>query len=124
MCVWNVSPGDRLCQYCSYVGGCEKHKTTEMLVAEAKAIVERMNELVGADVSGRSQKGMMVPARHFVAYELRMRGYSLPVIGAALGRTHASVMSGIERAKLMLEYHALYPQENKLWNQFKTNIAL
>jgi len=53
----------------------------------------------------------IVEARFALYAALRMRGWSYTRIGRFLGRDHATVMYGVQRAEYIMERHPLYEKK-------------
>jgi chromosomal replication initiation ATPase DnaA len=53
----------------------------------------------------------IVEARFALYAALRMRGWSYPRIGRFLGRDHATVMYGVQRAEYIMERHRSYEEK-------------
>jgi chromosomal replication initiation ATPase DnaA len=53
----------------------------------------------------------IVEARFALYAALRMRGWSYTRIGRFLGRDHATVMYGVQRAEYIMERHPLYEEK-------------
>lgn len=144
MCIWKVAAEDRLCDFCTYVDGCEsrpivvEEKKEEELTEEEPipevpdaekheiwwTYVHLMNGIVGEDIRSRRRKALVVWARNFVAYQLHLDGYSLNKIGYVINRDHATVVHALEGVKNVLVFHRAYPREMEIWNKFQKMIHL
>jgi len=63
------------------------------------------------DIMSPKRNQRIVEARFAFYAALRMRGWSYPRIGKFLGRDHATVMYGVQRAEYIMERHPLYKEK-------------
>lgn len=126
MCIWEVEPSKRRCEFCSYRGGCEKYHPERALNPESDAAyyVGIMSDIVGADILVRSRDHRMVWARNIVAYQMRLRGHSLYSVGRCLGLNHSTVVHCTKSVKDMLFLPSMYPDEIKIWQKFQEKLSL
>lgn len=69
-------------------------------VVLAQRFVRWVAETTGTDPTTRRRSTEYVKCRMAVALVLRKRGMSYPVIGAALGQDHSTIISAVRRAHL------------------------
>ena len=126
MCIWEIDPEKRRCEFCSYRGGCEKYHPERALNAgaDAECYVGIMSSIIGTDILNRSRDHRMVWARNIVAYQMRRRGHSLSSIGKCLGLDHSTVAHCERSVKDMLFWPSMYPEEIKIWQNFQEKLSL
>ena len=85
--------------------------------------VAAMESIVGGDIRGRSRKREMTVGRAFVAYQLRLDGWTLKKIGLVINRDHATVMNAIGLAKMCVR-GSVYGCKNapEIWSKFQIKI--
>ena len=124
MCIWRVVEGDRMCEYCSYYGGCEKREKVIPIEERGDRYVEVMNGIVGMDILDRCRLRPVVWARNMVFYQLVKDGYSQGQIGNLMGFDHSSVFHGKKQVENMLEMPGMYPEEIGMWQKFQKTIGI
>ncbi len=145
MCIWGVTEEHRHCEFCSYVGGCERRpiiafkETPQVEVKKEEELpdipdadkheiwwtyLHLMNGITGEDIRGRKRTNLVVWGRNFVAYQLHLEGYSSVKIGYVINRDHATVLHNLESVKNVLIFPYLYPREMEIWNKFQKMIHL
>jgi chromosomal replication initiation ATPase DnaA len=65
----------------------------------------------------------IVEARFALYAALRMRGWSYTRIGRFLGRDHATVMYGVQRAEYIMERHPLYEEKVEKLSMWQPEIV-
>lgn len=121
MCIWKVGKEDRLCEYCSYEGGCEERAFKGILAWDARArfYVSRMSQICGCDIVTRVKRNRVVWARNIVAYRMRKDGYPLRQIADAIGRDHATIVYAVKQVECMLQFPKVYGEEYAIWQEFE-----
>ena len=122
MCIWEVEESKRLCEFCSYRGGCEVYPG-EKNDERPKYYIEVMSLIVGCDILQKSRNQTLVWARNMVAYRLRLDGYSLIKIGRIMGLNHTTILNSERQVKRMLERPSMYGRECDLWQRFCEEIS-
>ena len=126
MCIWDVAPEDRRCEYCSYFDGCEVRVIVkrEPVEQRAKFYSDLMSKIVGSDILCSSRLQPFVWARNMVAYKLHQDGYTNAMIGFAIGRDHSTITYCVGKVKDMLNNPGMYKNEIDVWEEFNKNIEL
>lgn len=124
MCIWKVGKEDRLCEYCSYEGGCEERAFKGVLLWDARArlYVSKMSQICGCDIITRVKRNRVVWARNIVAYQMRRDGYTLMHIADAIRRDHATVVHAEKQVECMLKCPKFYREEYAIWQEFQEAI--
>lgn len=122
MCVWNVVEGDRMCEYCSYYGGCEVRERVAPIGDVGDRYVSVLSSLVGRNIRERSRDRLVVWARNMAFYQLVMDGYSLKKIGKFMGFNHTTVIHARKQVETMLEFPTMYKEETVIWLKFQKSI--
>lgn len=126
MCIWKVAEEDRMCEFCTYRGGCETHRSHGLLAWDLRArrYVETMSRICGMDIVSRVKKNRAVWARNIVAYWMRKCGYTLGQAADAICRDHATVVHAQKQVECMLAYPNVYKEEYDIWCKFMEEIGL
>ena len=122
MCIWKVSVENRLCECCSYSGGCERHPRLETPEGRRDWYVSAINEILGDDVMQRCRRKDLTWGRYMVAYMLRKDGMTQEKVGRLLGLDHSTVYHCEKQVERMLERPSMYQEEFKVWNLFISKI--
>lgn len=78
----------------------------------------------GIEALDADRKRASVWARYCVMYAMRLEGFSLPQIGAALGRDHSTVSHGIRMMETALAMQSQYRQEAALWAKVREEMQV
>lgn len=113
MCIWKVDKENRMCNFCSYYGGCEARPLTD-----ADRYIYAMSDVVGCDIRGKSRLRAMAWGRYIVAYRLSSEGATTSGIARVLGIDRTTVIYGVRQVETMLKYPNAYLYEYHLWKQF------
>jgi len=124
MCIWKVEAENRLCEYCSYEGGCEERAFKGVLSWDARArfYVSKMSQICGCDIITRVKRNRVVWARNIVAYQMRKDGYTLMHIADAIRRDHATVVHAQKQVESMLKFPKVFGEEYAIWQEFQEAI--
>lgn len=119
-CIWPVKASERQCKYCNYVG-CERHPD-RLRDKRANRYVKLMSDIVGANILLKSRKQILVWARHMVAYQLRLDGYSFHSIGRLLDLDHSTVVHCEQQVRRMILAPSMYKDESEVWKEFQKQL--
>ena len=124
MCIWKVNDKNRMCQFCSYRGGCERYPVSGRhgVEADGERMLKIMNGIVGDDVRKKRRSPRYLWGRYIVAHHLRVMGYSYPEIAGVLGITHATVINSEFQVTKMLQMPQMYKFEKGLWDTFSEKL--
>lgn len=75
------------------------------------------------DLMSPKRDQRIVEARFALYAALRMRGWTYPRIGRFLGRDHATVMYGVQRAEYIMERHPLYEEKVEKMSMWQPEIV-
>lgn len=118
MCIWEIAPEKRHCEFCSYRGGCEVRPSEDGSREKARRYAEILSVVLGKDIMRRSRKSDVVWARYMLMYQMRMDGYSLSVVGKCAGVDHSTVVHAVKNVTKMLHTPAMYQPETEVWQKF------
>lgn len=122
MCIWKVNKEDRMCDFCSYIDGCERRPRVLWPSGAAGVYMKAMFEVSDINVLEVSRKKKVVWARNMVVYKLCMSGMSLAAVGEYFGMDHSSVWYCKHQVKTMLSCPLMYRDEMELWNKFNEQL--
>lgn len=115
MCIWNVKEKNRHCEYCSYAK-CDRKAPAAKEVSER--YISIMKRIVGNNLLSKRRNAELVWARRFICYQMRLDGFSAPVIGKQVGMSHSSVLLAHEKVTEMLRIPSMYEKEMDIWRKF------
>lgn len=124
MCIWEVDESARLCEFCSYRGGCESYEKVTPVDEAGSLYANILSEIIGRNILERCRERSVVWARNILCYRLYLDGYSLHQIGKFVGVNHTTVLYGRNQVSNMLEMPSMYPDEIKLWERFTELLSL
>lgn len=88
-------------------------------VKDLMAIQER---ILGERIPTTCRVARFVWARAMVAYQMRMEGYTLHQVGAAIGKNHSDIVHLHHKMKDALDYGYAYTDIVDKWKQFQNMI--
>lgn len=116
MCIWEVAPEKRHCEFCTYLGGCE------YLPERSVDYVSLMSQIVGEDILKRTREPKLAYSRYFVAYKMHQKGFSTVEIGRMFNLDYSTIIHGIKKVEEMLHYPCFYEEEMVIWKKFQESL--
>lgn len=122
MCIWKVNEGERLCEYCSYYGGCEVRERVIPIGEKGDLYASVLSGIVGRDIRDHCRERLLVWSRNMAFYQLVKDGYTLWDVGRFMGFDHSTVFHGKKQVEIMLNYPGMYKEEYGIWLKFQKTI--
>ncbi len=122
MCIWDIPPENRLCQFCHYPGTCEKNVSAETKEALFERYLQAANKAAGGNVLSRSRRNDLLWGRYILIRALRDASLHPGEIAKLIGIHRTSVLHALSKAETMLGNPKTYPKEYDIWNRFRQNI--